>query len=66
MERFIDSLAPSLAPGLSTRLATDLLWTFSNEELYRELVLERGWSADQFQAWLARTLRDQLLSSRPD
>ena len=64
MERFIDSMASSLAPDMSTQTATDLLWTFSNEELYRELVEERGWSADQFQAWLAETLRQQLLGCR--
>ena len=61
MERFIDSVAPSLAPGMSAQTATDLLWTFSNEELYRELVAERGWSADRFEHWLAQILRDQLL-----
>lgn len=64
MERFIDSMKASLAPGLSTRTATDLLWVFSNEELYRELVVERGWSADRFQEWLAHTLREQLLHRR--
>lgn len=62
MQRFIDSMSSSLAAGMTTRTAADLLWTFSNEELYRELVVERGWSADQFQAWLAKTLREQLLS----
>ena len=44
MERFIDSLASALAPGMTPRTATDLFWTYSNEELYRELVVERGWS----------------------
>lgn len=66
MERFIKSMATSLPPGMTTRTATDLLWTFSNEELYRELVVERDWSPDRFQAWLAQTLRDQLLRSRPE
>jgi len=61
MERFIDSLAPSLAQGMSAETATDLLWMFSNEELYRELVAERGWSPDRFERWLAGTLCDQLL-----
>lgn len=63
MQGFIDTMAASLAPGMSVRAATDLLWTFSNEELYRELVVERGWSADRFETWLAATLRAQLLSS---
>ena len=61
MARFIDSLADALDPGVSKREATDLLWAFSNEELYRELVEERGWSPDRFERWLAATLRQQLL-----
>jgi len=61
MERFIASMAPSLSPGVSAQIATDLFWTFSNEELYRELVVERGWSPERFERWLARVLRDQLL-----
>ena len=61
MARFIDSLSDALAPDLSAQSATDLLWAFSNEELYRELVEERGWTADRFEGWLAATLRDQLL-----
>ncbi|MGK2850219.1 MAG: TetR/AcrR family transcriptional regulator [Candidatus Limnocylindrales bacterium] len=61
MARFIDSLADALDPGVSKREATDLLWAFSNEEVYRELVEERGWSPDRFERWLAATLRQQLL-----
>ena len=61
MARFIDSLAHALDPGVSKREATDLLWAFSNEELYRELVEERDWSPDRFERWLAGTLRQQLL-----
>jgi AcrR family transcriptional regulator len=59
--RFIKSLESWLVRGMSAQTATDLLWTFSNEELYRELVVERGWSPDRFEHWLAQTLRDQLL-----
>ncbi len=61
MARVIDSLADALDPGVSKREATDLLWAFSNEELYRELVEERGWSPERFERWLAATLRQQLL-----
>jgi AcrR family transcriptional regulator len=63
MARFIESLADALDPGVSKREATDLLWAFSNEELYRELVEERGWSPDRFERWLAATLRQQLLGT---
>lgn len=59
--RFIEGLRHALAPGIDKRTATDLLWAFSNEELWRELVDERGWSPDRYEQWLARTLIAQLL-----
>jgi AcrR family transcriptional regulator len=58
---FIDGLRRELGPGVDTRTATDLLWAFSNEELYSELVNERGWSHDRYEQWLARTLITQLI-----
>jgi hypothetical protein len=59
--QFIDDLNGGLAPGIDARTATDLLWALSNEELYRELVVERGWSLDRYERWLAITLVAQLL-----
>jgi AcrR family transcriptional regulator len=59
------SLERSLARGVDVLTAADILWALANEELYRELVIERGWSADRFEAWLAQTLRDQLLGHTP-
>ena len=61
--RFVDGLRHQLAPGIDKRTATDLLWAFSNEELWRELVEERGWSPDRYERWLAGTLIAQLLSA---
>jgi AcrR family transcriptional regulator len=61
--RFIHDLRHDLAPGLDKHTATDLLWAFSNEELWRELVEERRWSPDRYEQWLARTLVAQLLGS---
>lgn len=61
LEGFVASLRPHLAQDMSVRTANDILWAFSNEELYRELVAERGWSHDRYELWLARTLRAQLL-----
>ncbi len=63
---FIHGLRADLAPGLDERAATDLLWCFSNEEIYRELVAERGWSADRYERWLGRTLVTQLISNPTD
>ena len=60
---FVHDLRDGLAPGIDTRTATDLLWAFSNEELWRELVEERGWSPDRYEQWLAATLVAQLLDA---
>lgn len=60
---FVRDVRHRLAPGIDTRTATDLLWAFSNEELWRDLVEERGWSPDRYERWLAATLVAQLLDS---
>ena len=60
---FIRGLRAELHPSVGERAATDLLWAFSNEELWRELVEERGWSPDRYESWLAQTLVTQLVTS---
>ncbi len=59
---FVHDVGPDLASGVDESTATDLLWCFSNEEIYRELVQERGWSSDRYEEWLADTLVAQLLA----
>lgn len=58
---FVRGFENALPAAISAQDATDLLWCFSNEELYRELVSERKWSPSRFQQWLARTLIAQIL-----
>lgn len=53
-------LGPHLAPGLTAEKAHDLVLALTLLEVYLELQA-RGWSADAYQAWLAATLRAQLL-----
>jgi AcrR family transcriptional regulator len=65
MHELVRDLAPDLRSDLNVQTATDILWAFSNEEIYRELVQERGWSPDRYEAWMARTLKQQLLAD-PD
>jgi AcrR family transcriptional regulator len=50
-----------LAPGLDVTRATDILWTLNHPDLWHLLVGQRGWTADQFEAWFADTLCEQLL-----
>jgi AcrR family transcriptional regulator len=60
---FIHQIRADLAPLVDETTATDLLWCFSNEEIYRELVHERGWSPDRYEAWLGATLVAQLITT---
>ena len=55
--------AGALRPGLRERDAADLIHALMSPELYRLLVIDRGWRPDRYEQWLARTLTDQLTSS---
>ena len=62
MQELVEELGPDLRSDLNLRTAADILWAFSNEEIYRELVQERRWSPDRYEAWMAHTLKQQLLA----
>lgn len=49
-------LAPFAKPD-----SLDLYITLTLSEIYRSLVLERGWSPSRYEAWLAQTLIQELL-----
>jgi AcrR family transcriptional regulator len=42
--------------------ATDILWTINHPAVYHLLVVERGWSADDYRHWLEESLNQQLLT----
>jgi AcrR family transcriptional regulator len=50
-----------LRSGLTQPKATDIVYTVMSPEVFRILTVERGWSEGEYEAWLARTLRTQLL-----
>jgi len=54
-----------LRSGLDAAGARDVLWALTGSELYRMLVVERGWSSDRYQWCLADTLIAGLLVARP-
>ena len=41
-------------------------WTLTAYDLYHMLVLECGWSPDQYQAWLIGLLRQRLLKPQSE
>ncbi len=52
----------ALTEGMSRVEAADVAWLATDPVLYDRLVRIRGWSVGKFEAWLARTLTDQLLA----
>ena len=50
-----------LQSGLSARDAEDRVHALMSPEVYRLLVVDRGWSADRYRTWLGATLAQQLL-----
>ncbi len=47
-------------PGLDLGDAADILYAIGSPEMYRLLVVDRGWTADRFEAWYADTLERLL------
>ena len=53
-----------LAPHLTVNQARDIFWAFSGRDLYRLMVVERGWSSDAYQTWLGDLLIKSLLLAK--
>jgi AcrR family transcriptional regulator len=51
----------SLAKGLSPQKARDILWALTGRDMYRMFVVERGWTSDAYEEWLAQLLAKSLL-----
>jgi len=62
LTQFIDEMAGQLRPGLSSTRAVSLFYTLTQPTIYQDLVLGERWNADEYEAWLAETLQQQLLS----
>ena len=51
----------SLMKGLVTTKARDILWAFTGRDMYRMLVIEQGWTSDEYEIWLADLLLKMLV-----
>lgn len=51
-----------LRSDLTFEKAQDILWAFTGRDLHRMLVIERGWSSDEYEKWLAELLIRTLLN----
>jgi AcrR family transcriptional regulator len=54
----------ALRPDLSIVEANDITYTILSPDVHHILTAERGWTADQYERWLARSLK-ALLVSKP-
>ena len=52
----------ALKPDLTVATATDLLWVLGSADLFRLFVVERGWTALQYEQWLGATWVHSLLN----
>jgi hypothetical protein len=43
----------ALPKGLSLSQARDILWGFTGRDIYRMFVIERGWTSEEYEKWLA-------------
>jgi AcrR family transcriptional regulator len=46
----------AIARKLGLARVRDIMWMYTGRDIYRMLVLERGWSSDEYEEWLAQTL----------
>lgn len=54
----------ALDPALTPSEAEDIVYTCLSFEVARILTVERGWSSEQYEAWIARSLRVVLPTDR--
>lgn len=55
--------AGALRPELRERDAADVIHALMSPEVYRLLVIDRGWKTDRYARWLAEILDGQLLAA---
>jgi AcrR family transcriptional regulator len=53
--------AGALRPGLDAGKARDLVWLATSPQVFELLVLDRGWSLDDYEVWLTQELCTALL-----
>jgi AcrR family transcriptional regulator len=58
---FIEEMAPHLRPELGAARAAEIFLALTMAEIYDTLVRQRGWTPDEYEAWLTTLLRQQLL-----
>lgn len=53
----------SLLKGMSASKAHAILWAFTGRDFYRMLVIEQGWTSDEYEKWIGEQLIKSLIES---
>jgi len=53
----------ALRPGLDVDRATDILWTLNHPTVWQLLVVQRGWTPDEYERWFADAACSELLAA---
>ncbi|HEX5017841.1 MAG TPA: TetR family transcriptional regulator [Actinomycetes bacterium] len=62
MAEFVALISPeALRPGLDADRAADIVWALTEHRLFVGLVHERGWSIEEYTAWLGDQIATALL-----
>ena len=61
MGRWLEASAPLFRPDLEPKRVVAIYLALTRPEVYLELVNEFGWTPDEYEAWLAETLKQQFL-----
>ena len=51
----------ALSPGLDVERAADVLWTINHPNTWQLLVVQRGWTPEQYEQWAANAACRELL-----
>jgi len=60
--RHLTAISSRLTPRVTVDQAVDIYVALVLPEIYRTLVIERGWTPDRYETWLGDSLIDQLLT----
>ncbi len=56
----------ALRAGRTIAETADIMWTYSSPELYRLLVLTRGWTPERYGVFVGESLVEALLEDTPN
>lgn len=51
----------AIKPGLDLPTVQDIMWMYTSRDVYRLLVIERGWGVAKYESWLSSSLITTLL-----